>query len=127
MTGHHASGDRWLDQDAGPVVRPYALTGGRTTPGGGTSFGLIDVATATGQQPAATFRPSPEHRQIMSLCHRPIPVVDLASEIDLPIGVVRVLLGDLVQAGLLMIRSAPRGPVTDQSLLRTVLHALESL
>ncbi|MBV9204196.1 MAG: DUF742 domain-containing protein [Actinobacteria bacterium] len=127
MTGHDAPGDRWLDKDAGPVVRPYALTKGRTTPSGGASFGLIDVVIATGEQPAATFRPSPEHRRIMSLCYGPIPVVDLASEIDLPIGVVRVLLGDLVQAGLLMVRSAPRGPVTDQNLLRTVLHALESL
>jgi len=36
----------------------------------------------------------------MSLCRRPIPLVDLASEIDLPIGVVRVLLGDLTQDGM---------------------------
>jgi hypothetical protein len=119
--------DRWFDQAAGPVVRPYALTRGRTAPVGGTSFGLIDVVTATGLPPLEAIRLTPEHRRIMSLCHRPVPVVDLASDIDLPIGVVRVLLGDLVSAGLLTIRTTPRGPVTDQRLLRTVLHALQSL
>ena len=25
-----AQGDKWVDGNAGPVVRPYALTGGRT-------------------------------------------------------------------------------------------------
>ena len=37
MTGD----ERWLDRDAGPVVRPYALTRGRTRPPGLT-LGLID-------------------------------------------------------------------------------------
>jgi hypothetical protein len=63
----------------------------------------------------------------MKLCRHPIPLVDLASEIDLPIGVVRVLLGDLVQDGMLTILSASRGPVHDQRLLRNVLDGLESL
>ena len=127
MTSHDPPGDRWLDQEAGPVVRSYALTWGRTAPASGASFGLIDIVTATGQPSDPGFRPTPEHRRIMTLCYRPIPIVDLASDIDLPIGVVRVLLGDLVAAGLLTIRSTPRGPVTDQRLLRTVLHALQSL
>jgi len=29
------SAERWLDEDAGAVVRPYALTRGRTRPAGG--------------------------------------------------------------------------------------------
>ena len=127
MTGHDRSGDQWLDREAGPVVRPYALTKGRTTPISGASYGLIDVVMPTGRLPVETFRAAPEHRRIMSLCYRPITVVDLASDIDLPIGVVQVLLGDLIAAGLLTVRCTPRGPVTDQRLLRTVLNALESL
>ena len=127
MTGRDRYGDRWFDQEAGPVVRPYALTSGRTLPSGGASFGLIDVVMATGHRVSETFRLGPEHRRIMRLCRRPIPLVDLASEIDLPIGVVRVLLGDLAQDGMLTIVSAPRGPVHDQRLLRNVLDGLESL
>ncbi len=106
MTTHDGYGDRWLDREAGPVVRPYALTQGRTLPSGGASFGLIDVVVATSGRPSEHFRPGPEHRRILSLCRRPTPVVDLTSEIDLPLGVVRVLLGDLASE-----RGLPSGAV----------------
>ena len=44
-------GERWFDEEAGPVVRPYAVAKGRTLPSGGASFGLIDVVVATGEWP----------------------------------------------------------------------------
>jgi hypothetical protein len=76
--------DRWLDREAGPVVRPYAVTKGRTLPPAGTSLGLIDLVVAgTDPQAPAGVRLSPEHRQILAQCRRPITVVDLASDIDL--------------------------------------------
>ena len=127
MTGYDGYRDRWLDREAGPVVRPYALTQGRTLPSGGASFGLIDVVIATSERPPEHFRPGPEHRRILSLCRRPTPVVDLTSEIDLPLGVVRVLLGDLTSEGMLRVLSTQKQPVTDQRLLRMVLDGLESL
>jgi len=125
--GHGEHGDRWFDEEAGPVVRPYAVTKGRTAPGGGTQFGLIDVVAATGEWPRPRFRPGPEHRRIMELCRWPKPVIDLASETDLPVGVVRVLLGDLIDEGLLRVLPAQRKPQTDQRLLRMVLDGLQSL
>ena len=45
----------------------------------------------------------------------------------LPVGVVRVLLGDLIEEGLLRILPAQRKPHTDQRLLRMVLDGLQSL
>jgi hypothetical protein len=126
VSRHDRPRDQWFEE-TGPVVRPYALTKGRTSPNGSAAVGLIDVVMATGQWPAESFRPGPEHRQILSACRGPIPFVDLASEVDLPIGVLRVLLSDLVQEGMLSILSTPRGPVTDQRLLRDVLHGLERL
>ena len=125
MTSHDGYGERWFDQEAGPVVRPYAVTKGRTE--SATAFGLIDVVMATGVRPSEQFRPGPEHRRILGVCRRPVPVVDLTSEIDLPLGVVRVLLGDLAQEGMLRIVSAQRQPVSDHRLLRMVLDGLESL
>jgi hypothetical protein len=125
--GRDGYGERWFDQDAGPVVRPYALTNGRTLPGGGASFGLIDVVVATGEWPSEHFRPGPEHRRILGFCRRPVPIVDLTSEIDLPLGVVRVLLGDLLGEGMVRIVSAQRQQLPDQRLLRMVLDGLESL
>lgn len=127
MTSRDGYGERWLDREAGPVVRPYALTKGRTLPGGDESFGLIDVVVAVSERPSGRFRPGPEHRRILSLCRRPIPVVDLTSEIELPIGVVRVLLGDLTSDGMVRVLSAQEPPSADQRLLRMVLDGLESL
>src|SRR5690348_8379929 len=103
MNSRDGDADRWLDREAGPVVRPYAVTKGRTPPSGGVWFGLIDIVVRTGGQGTGDLRQGPEHRRIMNLCQHPIPVVDLTSEIDLPVGVVRVLLGDLTEAGLLRI------------------------
>ena len=127
MTSRDGSGDRWFDREAGPVVRPYALTKGRTLPSGGASFGLIDVVVATSDRVPEHFRPGPEHRRILSLCRRPTPIVDLTSEIDLPLGVVRVLLGDLTSEGLVRVLSTQKQPANDQRLLRMVLDGLESL
>jgi hypothetical protein len=127
VTARGGGGDRWLDREAGPVVRPYAVTKGRTLPSGQQSFGLIDVVFATGERPLTHFRPGPEHRQILSLCRRPTPVADLIFEIDLPIGVVRVLLGDLAGEGMLRVISTQSEPGAEQRLLRMVLDGLESL
>jgi len=103
----------------------YSFAGG--TDGNIPEAGLIDVVVATGERQAEHFRLGPEHRRILSVCRRPMPVVDLTSEIDLPIGVVRVLLGDLTGEGLLRVVSSQRQPVPDESLLRMVLDGLESL
>jgi hypothetical protein len=126
-TGHDGRGERYLDWDAVPVVRPYAVTQGRTAPTGAVHVGLIDSVMATGEWPQPQFRPGPEQRRILELCHQPKPVVDLASETDLPVGVVRVLLGDLIDEGLLRVIPAQRKPHTDQRLLRMVLDGLQSL
>ena len=53
--------DQWLDREAGPVVRPYAVTKGRTLPTAGTAVGLIDVVVTVGNaqpQPASGWAPS---------------------------------------------------------------------
>jgi len=127
MIPRDGPGERWLDQEAGPIVRPYAVTKGRTAPDGEESFGLIDVVVATGGPPTQHFRPGPEHRRILAICRRPVPVVDLTSEIDLPLGVVRVLLGDLTRHGMIRVASTQQQQVPDQQLLRMVLDGLESL
>jgi hypothetical protein len=127
MTSRDRNTDRWLDEEAGPVVRPYEVTRGRTLPSGSARLDLIDIVVETGERTFGSFRPGPEHRRIMRLCRRPITVVDLTSEMDLPVGVVRVLLGDLAEAGMVRIIPAQQDPDPDQRLLRTVLDGLESL
>ena len=124
------AGGMWAGRDAGPVVRPYALTGGRTEPAGGEVLDLIAVIVASRLAPRAGDPPilSPEHRKILSLCQRPVTVADVASDTTLPVGVVRVLLADLIVAGQLTV--LPQRPASEQpsaDLLQDVLHGLRAL
>src|SRR5262252_1355770 len=66
-------GDKWVDRNAGPVVRPYALTGGRTQPTSGTVLDLIAVIVAStwAQETGDALDLSPEHRRILGLCRGP--------------------------------------------------------
>ena len=120
--------DRWLDREAGPVVRPYAVTKGRTMPAPDSYVGLIDMVLA-GPHPQLPIeaRLNPEHWRLLSRCHQPITVVDLASDADLPVGVIRVLLSDLARWGAVRVVQSPRGHVTDERLLRDVLDGLQAL
>lgn len=126
-------GSRWYDAEAGPLVRPYAMTGGRTRPGTRTvRFDLIAVVTATGDtspDPADEALLGPEHRTLLALCRAEAQsVADLAAEADLPVGVVRVLLGDLLEAGHIHVtRPVPAAQLPDEQILREVINGLRAL
>jgi hypothetical protein len=124
--------DRWIDGEAGPVVRPYALTGGRTDPAGNTVLDLIAVIVASGPTPgpAELAKLSPEHRKLLSLCQAPVTVADAAADVALPLGVVRVLLADLIQQDKIsVLPPQPARPhtSTDLDVLKEVLDGLRAL
>jgi hypothetical protein len=123
------AGDKWVDRNAGPVVRPYALTGGRTAPTSGRVLDLIAVVVASGQDSTDdSVGLSPEHRRILSLCRRPVTVADVASATTLPVGVVRVLLADLIlQRRITVIAQRSAGEQPSADLLKEVLHGLRAL
>ncbi|APY91223.1 hypothetical protein A7J05_30050 [Streptomyces alfalfae] len=123
---------RWFDDEAGPVVRPYAMTRGRTTSPGQHRLDLIAVVIAETQVPGdhdADRTLSPEHVDIVELCRdTPQSVAELAAELDLPIGVVRVLIGDLVDDELVHVtRPVPPAELPDESILRDVISGLRAL
>jgi hypothetical protein len=120
------AGGMWLDREAGPVVRPYALTKGRTQ-AQGPELGLIDLIAASGPVAANMRGLGPEHRRLLDLCRRPMAVADIASETDLPLGVVRVLLGDLRERGLIAITGPASQASAAESVLRSVLDGLRAL
>src|SRR5215471_4261021 len=88
----HSAEDRWFDEEAGAVVRPYALTRGRTRPTGGR-LDLIALITAVRDAQSSEFGLGPEHRALLRICRRPTSVADLAADLDLPVGVIRILPG----------------------------------
>jgi len=118
----------WLDHDAGPVVRPYAMTQGRVAPSGG-EFDLVAFVVATMPDlPAASPHLPPEHHAIVAASWEPISVVELASKLDLSIGVVRVLLGDLRSAGLISLYEPPAAAQPhDVDVLKAVVNGLRAL
>jgi hypothetical protein len=117
---------RWTRRDSSPLVRPYAVTGGRTEPEGGEVLDLLALVVATGT-PADPDH-TPEHRKIVTLCARPTRLADIASDMRLPVGVVRVLLGDLITSGAISVvrqRSAGQQPGND--VLKEILNGLRAL
>jgi hypothetical protein len=123
MTGQ---GERWFDREAGPVVRPYALVRGRTRPPRAAP-GLIDIVQAVGDGRNDTFGLGPEHQRLLNLCRTPAAVADLASDTDLPLGVVRVMLGDLRERGLIVVAGSSRQYPSEETVLRSVLDGLRAL
>jgi hypothetical protein len=115
----------WLDAAAGPVVRPYALTQGRTRHSG-EAFDLVATVTATGARVAEPGGLAPEHLSMLRLAQAPTAVADIASDAGLPLGVVRILLADLRESGLVTI-AAPVTAKVDKNTLREVLHGLRGL
>ena len=119
--------ERWLDAEAGPVVRPYALTRGRTRHTG-EAFDLVATVVSTDLRVTDPSSLGPEHVSVLQLAHRPTTVADIASDVDLPLGVVRILLADLRELGLVVIRT----PVimaerVDRHTLMEVLNGLRGL
>ena len=117
----------WLDEDAGPVVRPYALTGGRTRSDVG-EFDLIALVIATKPVSAVGLGMAPEHVAIVRMCQHPLSVAEVAAHLNLPVGIVRVLLGDLLDEELIRTHQPP--PVSqaaNQRVLNALIDGLRSL
>lgn len=118
---------KWIDEEAGQFVRLYALTGGRTR-SSGDNFDLIAMVTATRKPTGDDSSIGPEQRRILEIAEHGASVADIASEIDLPLGVVRVLLGDLHDLGLINVRSPVKvAPLPSERILKEVINGLRAL
>ena len=119
--------ERWLDAEAGPVVRPYALTQGRTRPAG-ASFDLVAIVKATRARITDPASLAPEHLRVLQLARAPTTVADIASDVDLPLGVVRIILADLRELGLVaIVHPVAASERIDPHTLREVLNGLRGL
>jgi hypothetical protein len=131
MSGDDSERRPWFDDEAGPVVRPYAMTRGRTSHAAQHRLDLIAVVITQTRHDDPTAHPSlsPEHMDIVDMCRdTPQSVAELAAELDLPIGVVRVLVGDLMDGELVQVtRPVPPAELPDESVLRDVIDALRAL
>ena len=107
------------------LVRPYSWTQGRTA----STFDLAVEALVSAAGRSPNPMAGPEHRRILELCATPRSVAELAATMSMPLGVVRVLLGDLAAAGNVAVHrtvgSADAAP--DVALMQRVLTGLQRL
>ena len=119
--------DGWYDEAAGPLVRPYTITGGRTP----ADAERLDLATQVkavrpDQEPVGL---GPEHLSIVRLCRHPVSIAEIAAYVKVPVGVIRVLCGDLIQRGLVITRSPTfrTAQAPSHETLQAVIDALAKL
>ncbi|WP_297595196.1 DUF742 domain-containing protein [Mycobacterium sp.] len=96
--------ETWPAHRKGNLVRPYTLTSGRTD----TNVELPLEAPIQTLQAGLTHRwpPNDARGRIIQLCGQGPPspsVAEISARLDLPLGVARVLVGDLVLSGYLRV------------------------
>jgi len=120
------SGDHeqaWYDEDAGPLIRPYAITKGRTRPAS-SELDLITLVVRSGIHPR---RLDPEYEHVLDICEVPQSVAEVGAKTGLPLGVVKVLIGDLIERNYLIFRSRQTHAMPDLEMMQKVLDGIRRL
>jgi len=108
------------------LARPYLIAQGRTRPTGvALALEALVVRTAEGERrlPSLHF----EHRDLLLLSSEPVSVIELAVRLSVPIGVTRILVGDLADSGMVEVTQLPETDQPDIVLLERVLHGLRAI
>lgn len=119
-------GEVWFDDAAGPLVRPYALTRGRTR---SQRYDLDLVTLVVSLQPEVhDKRVEPEYAGVLWVCEHPLSVAEVAAKVDLPLCVVKVILSDLIERNYVIYRTG-FGPVgaPDMDTMQKVLDGIRQL
>jgi hypothetical protein len=112
------------------LARPFAITGGRTRSEAQLDVEDLVVTSLLGVDQTTVLRD--EKHTITVLCLRPRSVAEVAALVGVPLGVARVLIGDLVAAGLADVQGSAVGGVDDgapesMSLLERLHDGLRAL
>ncbi len=114
--------------DQPSLVRPYTLTAGRTD-------SRVDLPLEAPVEAVVSDKPrrwpgNDVRAQICALCASNPSVAEIAAHLSLPVGVARVLIGDLVAAGHLRVRAtlSDRSTVAERrELIGRTLRGLRAL
>ncbi|MBB4684892.1 DUF742 domain-containing protein [Amycolatopsis jiangsuensis] len=124
--------DRVDPDEETSIVRPYALTGGRTR----ANYALeLETLISTKDHVAAGGFPEAAAEQIESVsimeeCRTPRSVAEIAAALRVPLGVARVLISDAADAGLVTVHrtiSGQDGAEAHLMLMERVLSGLRRL
>ena len=113
------------DETPGGHNRPYLMTGGRVG-GGAAGIGIETLLIC--DRPVAPDRSwSTEMAMIVRACDKPVACAEVAARIGLPIGVVQVLAGDLVGAGVLQRSASSASLADDVAFIERLIHGVSAL
>jgi hypothetical protein len=122
----HDSNPHAAGNEASSLVRPYAVTGGRTKP----RYQLqIEAMVAASHYEARDLSVlSPECQAILSFCRDWRSVAEVSAVLHMPLGVARVLIADMAMEGLVRVHQIDHAQGRpDINLLERVLSGLRKL
>ncbi|HEY0806763.1 MAG TPA: DUF742 domain-containing protein [Pseudonocardiaceae bacterium] len=116
-----------LDDIAPAAVRAYAWTGGRTTPQ--YRLELETLLSTTDRYREHDESTPTEFHAVAALCHRPTSVAEVAALLRLPLGIAKVLTGDMAATGLLVVHetASANGESPNLMLMERILGGLRRL
>jgi hypothetical protein len=123
----------WVDEEevAAPpdaaIVRPYSWTRGRTKSTVDLRIEALVTTSERGDDP--NRMPQTEHRSVAELCREPRSVAEIATGLSVPLGVAKVLVGDMAELGLVIVHKTATGGANKAHLLlmERVLSGLRRL
>lgn len=122
------AGDRdwWFDEAAGPLIRPYAMTRGRTRPGAPNLNLVTQIRASRSRSDLSQL--TPEHQEIVDLCHQPLSVAEIAAYLNVPLVVAKILISDLLERGD-VVAGAPfqTSDIVDTKFLQAVLDGIRRI
>ena len=126
--GHHPplDDDELPEDDEDFLVRPYAVTGGRTRPR--TQLEIEAMVAAAHYEARDLSVLSPECQAILGFCRDWRSVAEVSAVLRMPLGVARILIADMAVEGLVRIHQLDHAQGRpDLNLLERVLSGLRKL
>jgi hypothetical protein len=110
-----------FEEENASIVRAYAWTAGRTR----TDLHLEIETLVSASVRALDADLSADHQEIVDLCRNSKSVAEVAALLRLPLGIAKVVLGDMAHLGLIIVYETDTSP--DVELLERVLRGLTRL
>ena len=144
VQGKHADADQQSEGKGGPIgdwftepetadkpslVRPYALTAGRTDAAVELPLEAVVETLNTSAKPPRWPR-NDVRGQILTCCLHSLSIAEIAAHMSLPLGATRFLVGDLVTQGYLRVHATPSDAMAideRRELIRRTLIGLRAL
>ncbi len=127
LDGRGADAEQFVSGVGASAVRPYAWTRGRTKSGLDLAIEALVSTSQRGRDQMGLLQV--EHRAVAELCEQTRSVAEVAALLSLPLGVARVLLGDMAGIGVVTVHqtASSAGNVPDLALMERVLSGLRRL